>query len=105
MDNKIAKKIDEINEGLHNLKERTDYNVLDHKNYVQEIENKIRHYQVHKQINALKDVIDLYKRTSLLKKEGARAFDETIWDANVEVRGKMTILDHLFYELDMLIND
>ncbi len=104
MDENIKEKVEEIHEGIQNLKNRTNFKVLRHKDRLWEIETGINKYRQHDQIDGLKHALNIFHETAGLTTEGAAAYDETIWDANVQVRGKMTILDNLFYELEKEVN-
>ncbi|OGK62601.1 hypothetical protein A2334_03495 [Candidatus Roizmanbacteria bacterium RIFOXYB2_FULL_38_10] len=103
MENKIKEKVDEIHEGIQNLKGRTNFSILLHKDRLWEVETGINKYREHNQIEGLRHAIQAFHETAILSREGAAAYNETIWDANVQVRGKMTVLDQLFHDLEMLV--
>ncbi|HSA84505.1 MAG TPA: hypothetical protein VLF20_06510 [Patescibacteria group bacterium] len=100
---KIKEKVEEIHEGIQNLKSRTNFESLLHKNRLLEVETGIDQFRDHNEIEGLRHSLDIFKQTAILVREGSKAYDETIWDANVAVKGKMTILDSLFSELDELV--
>lgn len=104
LQNDIKQKIEEIHEGMQNLKLREDFDTLMYKERLTEVESGINKYRDHNDLEGLKRAISIYRETSTFSPEGAPAFDGTIWDANIQVRNKMTILDFLFSELDELVN-
>lgn len=101
----IRGKVEEIHEGLQNLKNRTDYNVLRHNDRVWLVEQAIDKYRDHGEEEGLKHALDIFHETAGLATEGEAAYDVTIWDASVQARGKMTTLDGLFGELEDLFFD
>ena len=98
-------KIEEVHEGLQNLKKRTNFDILKSKERLWEIETGINNYREHNDIEGIRHALGIWRETSGPATEGASAYDETIWDANVQVRGKMTILDSLFNDLQDLIEE
>jgi len=98
----IKEKVEEIHEGLQNLKNRTDYDVLRHNNRVWIIEQAINKFRDHDEEEGLKHALDIFHETAGLAMEGEATYDVTIWDASVQARGEMTTLDELFGELEDL---
>mgnify|MGYP001599404405 FL=1 len=70
---------------------------------MREIETGVKKYWEHQQIDGLRHALGIFQETAGLATEGAAAYDETIWDANVEVKGKATTLDELFSKLQELV--
>lgn len=105
MDDALKEKVNEILEGIANLKERTDFNILEHRNRLWEVETGINKYVEHGEIEGLRHALQVFHETAILSKEGANTFDETIWNANVQVKDKMTLLDFLFSDLEKLVGE
>lgn len=105
MDDSLKEKVGEIREGVANLKGRTDFNILEHKDRLWEVETGINKYVEHGEIEGLRHALQVFHETAILNKEGANTFDETIWNANVQVKGKMTLLDFLFTDLEKLVSE
>ncbi len=106
MEDKIKVKVEEIHEGIQNLKERTDFDVLRHKERLWEVETGINKYRIgQQQLDGLRHALSIFQETAGLTTEGADAYNETIWDANVGARGKSTTLDQLFDELQQLVTE
>lgn len=102
--NKIRSIIQNIDEGLENLKNRTDFKILRHNEKVQEIETALNHYKKTENPDALVHLVDIFKKTGAAMMEGEASFDSTIWNANVQVEGKMTILEDLFGKLRDIVD-
>lgn len=103
MDDKIKEKVEEIHEGIQFLKNRADFDALNHKDRLWEVESAINQYRDHDKIEGLRHALSIFWDTNIAAAEGADAYDVTIWDANVQARGKMTALDDLFHDLQDLI--
>lgn len=54
-------------------------------------------------MEGLRHALSIFWDTGIAAAEGADAYDETIWDANVQARGKMTTVGDLFHDLQDLI--
>jgi len=93
--------VGKIEEGLGNLKNRKDFNTLRHKDRVWEIETplSILKRDGAQAPEAIEHLVDIFMKTSTVSVEGEAAFNSTIWNANVQVAGKMTTLGGLFTEL------
>lgn len=102
---KIKSKVEEIHEGIQNLKNRTDFDILEHKERLWEIEIGIDKYREHNEIDGLKHALQVFREAATLSKEGAATYNETIWNANVQVKSEMVILDELFSKLEDLIQE
>lgn len=87
-------------EGLSNLRERADFNVLVHYGRVWEIEAAVEKFGGAQEPEAIRHALSIFHETSGPAIEGSNAYDNTIWDANIQVLGKMTTLDDLFTELE-----
>lgn len=96
---KIAPIIEKISEGLENLKSRTNFESLRHKDRVWEIETAINLYKKTNNPDALDHMVSIFKKTGAVMMEGEDSFDSTIWNANVQVQGEMEQLENLFWEL------
>lgn len=102
---KIQIVIKGIEEGLKNLKERTDFESLRHKERVSEIETALNLYRKTNNPDALEHMVDIFKKTGVAMLEGEDSIDSTIWNASVQVNGEMIFLEHLFWELRDLVNN
>ena len=101
---KIKEKIEEIHEGLQNLKERTDFQTLMHRNRLWEVISGIDQFSDHNRMEGLQNALSTFRETAGLHPEGVNAYNVTIWDANVQARGRMTTLAELFGDLEELVS-
>ncbi len=102
--NKTRLIIQNIEEGLENLKNRTDFNVLRQNDKVREIETALELYKKTENPDALVHLVDIFKKTGAAMMQGETSFDSTIWNANVQIGGKMTILEDSFWKLRDIVD-
>lgn len=105
LEDKIKEKLVEIDEGINNLKSRTNFNVLLYRERLWEVESTLNKYKSHDDIRGLNHALQIFKETAGLRPEGAPAYDNSIWDANIQVRGEIRTLEELFSELEDLIRE
>lgn len=104
-EDKIKEKLEEIDEGINNLKDRTDFNILMYQNRLWEVESTLNKYKDHGDVRSLNHALQIFKETAGLHPEGAPAYDNSIWDSSVQVRGEIRTLEELFSELEDLIHE
>lgn len=105
MHDSIKDQIEKIHEGITNLKQRTDFNILKLNDRLWLIKNVVNHYRQRKKIESVEHLIEIFLETSIASPEGSEAYNESIWNANIEVRGKQTTLGELFDELRKLVEN
>lgn len=105
MEGKTGDLIERIKEGLANLKERTDCNVLRFKDQLWIIEEAFSRFEKTGNQDARNHLIDLFMKTNSASLEGEPAFDSSIWNANIQAKGKMTTLGDLLWELKDLTGE
>lgn len=101
---KIEERVEEIHEGIQNLKNRTDFETLMHKDRLWKVESAVNQFRDHKETEGLREALIIFRETAGLHPEGVNAYNVTIWDANVQARGKMTTLAKLFDDLEELVS-
>ena len=105
LEDKLKEKLKEIDEGINNLKGRTDFNVLMYKDRLWEVISALNKYKRHDDIRGLDHAVQIFIETAGLRPEGALAYDNSIWDTNIQVRVEMRTLEELFSELEDLIRE
>ena len=103
MDDDIKDQIEKIHEGIANLKQRTNFNVLRLRDRLREIEHTVNDYRKRRNIDSVTHMLEIFQETSIASPEGSEAYNESIWNANIDVSGKQTTLEELFTELRELI--
>lgn len=101
--NDIIDKIEKIHEGINNLEERTNLNVLRFKDRLWLIKHAIDDYRKRRNIDSINHLLAIFQETSIASLEGSEAYNESIWNANIEVSGKQTTLGSLLNELKELV--
>lgn len=99
----LKEKVEEIHEGIQNLKKLDNFNSLKNSERTEEVEKLIDGYRQKSNIEALKHAWNIFIETSIAAAEGSMAYDETIWNANIIARGKSTTLEYLFNDLQELL--
>jgi len=102
VNNDIKDLIEKIHEGITNLKQRTNFNVLRLRDRLWEIEHTVNNYRKRKNPDFITHMLEIFQETSIASPEGSEAYNESIWNANIEVSGKQTTLGELFWELKEL---
>ncbi len=69
-----------------------------------EVESGINQFIDHDRIEGLQGALSTFRETAGLHPEGVNAYNVTIWDANVQARGRMTTLSELFNDLEELVS-
>jgi len=92
--------IEKTEEGLNNLKGKPNHINLLLIDKLIEIQTNVENYKKSNDIGNILGLIRLFHETSGPSLEGANVYDTTIWNANIEVSGKLTTLDDLFCELE-----
>ena len=102
---RIKNNVEAIHEGIQNLQKRTDFNELLYRDKLWLLETGIEKFRSHGQIEGLRHVISIFQETAGLRTEGEGAYDNSIWDANIQSNGSMTTLEELFSELQNLLTE
>lgn len=95
----LLKKIDE---GINNLESRTNFEELDYKELLPFIRTNISNFHKSNKTDFLKEIIDQFHQTAIASREGSNMSNNNIWDAEVEVQGKIASLEELVNELEDL---
>lgn len=99
MENDINSQVEKIHEGITNLKRRTNFNILRLHERLWEIEHAVNDYRKRNSMDSINHMLEIFKETGSASPEGAIAYNESIWNANIEVSGKQITLGKLFDEL------
>ena len=103
MKKEITELIEKIHEGISNLKNRTNFNILRIRDRLCEVELAVNDYRKRENSDAINHMITIFTETNTSCPEGSSAFNDSIWNADVEVSGKQTTLEKLFLDLDELV--
>ncbi len=99
---KMGDLLEKIEEGVNNLQGRTNFNLLKYKNLLPIITASLSNYQKSNNLSYIEGLIDQFHQTTIATTEGANTYNNNIWDASIEVRGKQTTLEELVSELEDL---
>ena len=99
---KITYLIEKIDEGINNLENRTNFHVLDYKDLLPFIKSNLANFKKSNNFDYIKGLIDEFHKTAIASREGTNAYNNNIWDANIDVQGKSTTLEELFHDLERM---
>lgn len=105
MNNNISDQIEKIHEGIANLKQRTDFNILRSRDKLWLIEHAVDDYRKRKNPDSITHMLEIFQETNIAFPEGSETYNESIWNANIDVSGKQTTLGKLFDELRELVEN
>lgn len=100
--NQVSDLAEQASEGINNLESKDNFDSLKMKDLVPKLKEQIEDYRGNKTMESLSEALKTFRSTSGLTTEGADTYNVTIWDTNVEVRGKETMLDDIFSKLGQL---
>ncbi|MBU1864625.1 MAG: ATP-binding protein [Candidatus Omnitrophica bacterium] len=90
----------QVLEGIEFLKKKEKLKNLRYSDRVGELEKIIKEFSHTGNLNILNRALHIYRSTNIAVPEGEDAFETTIWNTELHVRGKATTLEYILDDLE-----
>jgi hypothetical protein len=92
--------MENVLEGIEFLKKKEKLKNLRYSDRVGELEKIIKEFWGTGELNTLNQALHIYRSTNVAVPEGEDAFETTIWNTELHVRGKATTLEYILNDIE-----